>query len=495
MSAHSNWPQLQNGPLRHGYSAEKLRPPFAAAWHVSFPPERIHPANQPIVFQGKLYVGTQSGNLYALDSATGKTSWKVSGKGPILGAAGASDGKVFFASLDGCVYAVRAQDGAEIWTFRSNLDTGFSSAVTLAEGCVFVINRAGAVYALNQDSGGQLWRREVGVPVLQSPACLPSEGDRPGMLFFGGMDMRVYALSTRTGEVAWRSERLYGQAFKDYWPVVYRDKVIIRSMIAYPKPKIASRTRFFRPETFPLTWGDPFPDPSWFRDPATKQTAQRQGRWYREHSDQVARGEIPKEIDRVQEKLAAHYRQHPEDRDMFVLDAGTGKEAIVVPHWCGQTMNGATSPPCVDRDGLLVVPVMYINSRWGRLDLAKNRVVDILYDGRDYGGRLITEIKKPGWIPVAGGGNTDENMIVSAAGDLVFSFHCQESNANYTGVWDMNRRRWSSLQKSMKDWGAYANNTQGGGASPALVANGLLYHASFHTITAWRPAATREDGR
>jgi hypothetical protein len=481
----ADWPQLQNGPQRHGYSTEKLQLPLRQAWSVSFVPERIHPGNQPIVYQGRLYIGTQSGRLHALDASTGRSVWTAGDAGPILGPAAADNGHVFYGSLDGNVYAVRAADGAKAWHFTSNLDTGFSSGLALADGRLYAANRGGIVFALDPATGREVWRCDLGTPLLMSPAVLPAGARQPGLLVIGGMDMRVHAVETAGGRIAWRSEQLYGQALKDYWPVIYRDKVIVRSMINSVKPKVSSRTRFYSPENYPLTWGDPLPDPAWrYPDANGPAIAQKWGQWYREHSDEVAAGKIPREVDEAQDRVAAEYLARPQGKDMFVLDLADGRESIVTPHWCAQTMNGATSPPCVDRDGLLVVPLMYINSRWARFDLSRNRVVDILYDGLTYSGQKVSELTRPGWYPIAGGGNTDENLIVSAAGDLIFSFHCQEANANYTGVWDMNARRWSSLMRGERS-GPYVNNTQGGGASAAVTANGMVYHLSFHTITAW----------
>jgi hypothetical protein len=109
-------------------------------------------------------------------------------------------------------------------------------------------------------------------------------------------------------------------------------------------------------------------------------------------------------------------------------------------------------------------------------------------------GRKITEIEQAGYYALAGGGNTDENMIVSAAGDLIFSFHCQESNANFTGVWDMKTRRWQVLAgPGDKSGGAFFNNTQGGGASAAIVSDGMLLHLSYNRITAWRSGTEGGD--
>lgn len=481
-----DWAQLQNGPERHGYTEEDLTPPFRPAWKVDFQPERVYPSNQPIVYRGKIYIGTESGNLYAFDARTDKKLWGFRAGGPILHSAGAEVDTVFFASMDGSVYAISAEDGKLLWKYDSRLDTGFSTAVALGDGMVFALNRGGFAFALSQESGKLLWRTEVGVPLLLSPAYSPAKDGRSGRLVFGGMDIRVYCLDGRTGRILWKSERLYGQCFKDYWPVIYRGRVIVRSMIAYPKPAISVRTRWYRPLGFPLNWSDPNPVRAWYKDEKLWEQVVEHANWLRAYSDEIAEGKIPDLLVEAQRRLVDYYRKHSWGKDMFVLDLETGKERQVVPHWCAQTMNGPTSPPCVDRDGLLVVPMMFINSRWGRLDIEKNLVVDILYDGYTTDGRKITELKKPGYVAAAGGGNTDENIIATSAGYLIFSFHTQESNANYTGVWDMRTRRWMQIRGM--GWGELSNNTQGGGASPPLVANGLLYHICFHSLRAWKPA-------
>jgi len=480
-----DWAQLQNGPMRKGFTSEQLQPPFTSAWKTNFQPERIYPSTQPICCGGRIYIGTESGNMYSLDADTGEKLWKYSTDGPILHTAAASDGRVYFGSMDGCVYAIDAERGHQLWKFDSELDTGFSTAVALGDEKLFAVNRGGVVYALNPDNGELLWQCDIDVPLLQSPAYAPAQQNGTGLVIFGGMDMRVYAIDAEAGEIKWKSDRLYGQAFKDYWPVIHQGKVIVRSFIAYPKPHVTSRTRSYRPDNFPLTWADAYPPRSWYPEEENWKLANRHGKWLRAHSDEVAAGEIPQDIRKAEQRVLDYYKEHPEDMDLFALDIRTGRQTIL-PHWCAQTMNGATSTPCVDKDGLMVMPIMYINSRWGRMDLSKGRFVDILYDGYTVGGERITELKKPGYVVVAGGGNTDENIAASAAGNLIFGFHCQESNANYTGVWNSDTRRWHQI--AGMGWGELTNNSQGGGTSPPFVANGMLYHMSFHSVRAWKPA-------
>ena len=422
--AAADWPQLQNGPERLGYSPEKVELPLKVAWQRPFSPERLHPQAQPVIAEGKVFIGTEMNTFYAFEAKDGKEAWKFKAGGPILHTAGVADGKVFFACLDGKVYARKTADGSEAWTWDSQLPTGFSTAVLLADGNVYVANRCGSYFALSQKDGAVAWRRDVGVPVLMSSA------HHDGTLFVGGMDMRCYALDAKTGQIRWKSEVLPGAAFKDYWPVAYKEYVIVRPM----------RTS--------MTWTGPAIE--WLGGP-------------------LPEAELAKQEKRI-ENIATKG-----DKDLFVLNQSDGKEAFVVPHWSTNTMNGAVAPPCVDGDGLLIVPVTIHDWRggWGRLDLVKRRVVELLCEGPP---------EKAGKQP-AGMGNGDENMMATAAGRLAFILHTEEGNANYTGAWHLDRRKWTQIAAAHADR-SFTSNTQGAGGCPGATAGGTLYHTSWNTLNA-----------
>lgn len=224
----ADWPQLGNGSHHPGYSSEPLEPPFTLAWNVQFQPERLYPAMQPVIAGGRVFLGTESGNFYALEAATGKRLWKYPAAeservGPILHSGGVEGGRAFVASMDGCVYALEADTGRLVWRFESPQRTGFSAAVLLAEGKVFAPNRGGTLFALNQTDGRVAWATDFACALLQSPAY------SRGRIFIAGMDGRLYARDVTSGKERWKTEPVKGAlAFKDYWPVVHKGLVIVR---------------------------------------------------------------------------------------------------------------------------------------------------------------------------------------------------------------------------------------------------------------------------
>jgi hypothetical protein len=423
----ADWPQLQGGPQRLGYSPEKLDVPLKNTWAHGFAPERLHPQAQPVVAERRVLIGTAMGTFYCFDAKDGKVLWAQKLAGPVLHTAGVEAGRVFVGCMDGCVYAFNTADGSLAWKFDCKLRTGFSTAVLLAEKKVFIANRGGVYYALAQEDGSVLWQQDLGVPILMSSAY---DG---GTIYCGAMDLRVYALHSANGKVLWKSRLLDGAAFKDYWPVVHGHYVLVRPA--------------------PLSGPQYWKAVEWQRGPLP-----------------------PAELEK-QQQIVQYYEKNPRSRNLFVLERRSGEEALVVPQWMCGTMNGAPAPPCIDADGLLIVPVQLHDWRagWGRLDLEKRRIVEVLCDG-DF--EFFAKRQS-----MRGTGNGDENLNLSAVGRLVLTIHTEECNAHFTGAWHLDRRDWTQIAPYHAET-FYITNTQGGGGNPMVVADGMLYHTSWNTLNA-----------
>jgi hypothetical protein len=409
-----DWPQVQNNPQRTGYSPEIMGMNFSVVWTRPFQPEKMHPQVQAIVYDGKVFVGTEMGNMYALNAQTGAQVWKYNVGAPILNSVATGDGRVYFGPMDGAVYALNANSGGLIWKSSLSWRHGISSAPVLADGKIMLGGRDGIMYALNPVDGQVIWQYDVGAPILQTAAWDNSR------LIFGAMDMHVYAINSADGTLAWKSEKVAGMAFKDYWPVIHQGIVYIRPM---------------------GMGGLGVSDQSGVIDPVAQQA--------------------------VLDDYAANPNNYT--LSLFRFNAATGIQEPPIIHYDYQTMNGTTSPPCVDRDGFLVIPAPFTSgfiTGWGRVDPATRIIVDILYDGTE-----------------AGYGNRDENMNLTCSGNLIFAIHTQEYNAHYNGVFDLDVRQWSPISAGHTNR-QMSTNTQGGGGNPASISDGLVYHISFHELIA-----------
>jgi hypothetical protein len=444
-----DWPQVQRDPMRTGYSPEKLGHSFEVAWTHPFQPERVNPQVQAIVASKHVFVGTEMGNLYALDAKSGQVSWVYEVGSPIVNSVAVLGDTVFTGAMDGAIYAVGVSSGKLVWKKQLSDRLGISSAPLLADGKLLVGGRNGTFYALEPSSGIILWSYDAGAPILQTAAW------SRGRVVFGAMDMRVYALTSANGALAWRSEKLNGVALKDYWPVIWNGKVIVRTMgFGDIEP------------AFPFKW---FGDSSDWN-------------WLSRYGPTIAAGGLVNVPDamQAQNEAMASYDANPvgDDISLYILDETSGRQSFVVPQWTVQTMHGAPPSPCVDRDGMLVVPVLFVRSGWGRLDLQAQRIVDILYDHKTRNGDPV----QPNAMP-AGMGNKDENLNVTCAKNMILAMHIQEGNANFTGWFDQNNRKWNMLETGYTS-GEMSSNTQGGGGNPPSIVDGMVYHISYHELIA-----------
>ena len=73
-----------------------------------------------VIAGGKVFVAQiDAHTVHALDAATGKPAWSYVTGGRVDSPPTFHDGRVLFGSADGCVYCLRASDGALIWRFQA----------------------------------------------------------------------------------------------------------------------------------------------------------------------------------------------------------------------------------------------------------------------------------------------------------------------------------------------------------------------------------------
>ena len=154
-------------------------------WAYAFPGETIA-ESQPTIVDGRLFVGSRSGAVYALNSKTACVHWRFDTAGPVKNSV--VIGKVaignvqkivaFFGDLIGNAYAVDAADGTLIW--RRRVDdfptarlmgsfmlvgdqlfvpvTSLESTTVAATDAVCCLFR-GSVVSLDPATGAERWRR------------------------------------------------------------------------------------------------------------------------------------------------------------------------------------------------------------------------------------------------------------------------------------------------------------------------------------------------
>jgi len=174
----------------------------------------------PAVSGGKVYIGSDDGNLYAVDVESGAMKWKFEAKSRIPSSPAVADGIVYFDAYDGNFYAVDAATGALKWRFQTAGERRFAgkhlhgvqpvsetmpdpfdcylSSPVVWKGAVYFGSGDGNVYSLNAASGAANWKFKTGNVVHASPAIAD------GTVFIGSWDSYFYALDASTGQEKWR---------------------------------------------------------------------------------------------------------------------------------------------------------------------------------------------------------------------------------------------------------------------------------------------------
>jgi uncharacterized repeat protein (TIGR01451 family) len=224
-AASGDWPQLGHDPQRTNYTTVQVDPPYCYTWKWYEVP--IASSAQPVVADGRLFIGSMNGLLYARNASTGAPLWTFASQGPIRQSAGVEGGTVVFSSHDGYTYGLNVASGSLQW----KANTGPSQTAPLMDegrGWVYVASSNGKLTALNLANGAQMWQYDSGAPILTSPS-LSTDGQT---VFLGNEGIRAIAVRASDGGEVWRTS-LQGQSLADRYPVVTANKVFYRSQPLY----------------------------------------------------------------------------------------------------------------------------------------------------------------------------------------------------------------------------------------------------------------------
>ena len=106
-------------------------------------------------------------------------------------------GTVFVGTQKGELIALNLENGAVYWRYTIDDPIGESSPA-YSNGVVYVGDLAGWFHAVDARSGQKLWAFKTGTEIKSSPVVV---GDR---VLIGSYDQNLYCLSTRNGSVIWK---------------------------------------------------------------------------------------------------------------------------------------------------------------------------------------------------------------------------------------------------------------------------------------------------
>lgn len=163
--------------------------------------------SSPLIHNGKVIFGCESGDIFALDAKTGKVRWKVHTNGAVKGALAYDKGTLFATNYAGEVWAIDSGNGHVKWTANTQgggflHGGGVYSTPAVAFGRVYLGGLDGRVYSYEEKTGQLAWSHSTGAEVYSSPAVADTP-HAPPTVFIGSEDKHFYALDAKTGAVRW----------------------------------------------------------------------------------------------------------------------------------------------------------------------------------------------------------------------------------------------------------------------------------------------------
>jgi outer membrane protein assembly factor BamB len=155
-----------------------------------------------VAFNQVLYIGSNDGNMYALNAATGNLIWAYQTGGAISSSPTVAGGIVYFGSGDGNVYALNASNGSLKW---KTPDPAYTEEIIPVISCPTV--QMGVVYinvdfyllALDAMTGTIKWQYNIGSSYGGSPTVVN------GVVYDASSagSWSVFAVTASTGSFIW----------------------------------------------------------------------------------------------------------------------------------------------------------------------------------------------------------------------------------------------------------------------------------------------------
>jgi outer membrane protein assembly factor BamB len=153
----------------------------------------------PAVSGDLVYIGGYNGKIYAFASSSLATRWVYPREGnlePLVGGVVVAQGKVYFGSSDGRVYALDAITGDKLWEFATGDKIWSTPAVS--DDTLFIGSFDKKLYALNAATGDKKWEFAAEGAIISTPLV------HNGTIYIGSFDRHLYAVNVADGSLRWK---------------------------------------------------------------------------------------------------------------------------------------------------------------------------------------------------------------------------------------------------------------------------------------------------
>lgn len=197
-----NWPIARGSSRLNGSIADAVIQSPRIAWTFD--------AGSPIsvdaaVYDGVVYIGSDSGQLFALDLEKGTRIWEFDSGDVIESEPAVSEDSIFFGSNNGKFFSLDRLSGEEKWSveFDDKVTAGanLASSPDGSQNWLLIAGNDGVLRCLNAQDGSEVWSYLTDNYINGTPAMLDDEH-----VIFGGCDANLHILNLSNGEAVERWE-------------------------------------------------------------------------------------------------------------------------------------------------------------------------------------------------------------------------------------------------------------------------------------------------
>jgi outer membrane protein assembly factor BamB len=198
----------------------------------------------PVVHKDIVFVAARNGEVEAISTTSGKTLWETdvrknvnfwpwadNDSAKLSGGILQAYGKLYIGSEHGEVIALDRESGEIVW--RKSVPGEALSSPAAGDGLVYVNLGSGKLLALHPDTGEERWRHEQEVPALTLRG-LSSPTSANGGVLFGEESGKLTVLIAENGYTAWSAEVATAKGASEFERLVDVDtKPIVVGAFAY----------------------------------------------------------------------------------------------------------------------------------------------------------------------------------------------------------------------------------------------------------------------
>jgi outer membrane protein assembly factor BamB len=151
----------------------------------------------PTVADGKVLIGSDDHNLYALDENTGAMLWKFPTGGPVRSAPTVDNGVIYFGSMDMKFYAINENTQALVWKSAFMTTGAITSVATTSADTVYFGDGNDMLFAAAKNNGRMLWSVKFDDGLTDVPAIVGNGS----VIVASGRD--IFGLAPSVGAQKW----------------------------------------------------------------------------------------------------------------------------------------------------------------------------------------------------------------------------------------------------------------------------------------------------